>query len=149
MRRLDQIQKRLDDATPGPWDRPLNTRTKSTVTAPLPADEEGQFTDRLDIDGNPERVVVVGCQIWSNGRHDRRRSGRDLELIAHAPADLADLVAVVREVEALAVEWEQAADRRSDSTDDLFDPEAADSYRSRARDLRDALQRLTEDEDWD
>ena len=101
MDRLSEIEERLAHATPGPWFRPLDTRSKASVTAQLPDDEPGTFADRLDIDGNPERVAVVQCATWSSGKHVRKRSGRDLELIAHAPADLAALVAVVREVEAL------------------------------------------------
>jgi hypothetical protein len=101
MDRLSEIEERLANATPGPWFRPLDTRSKASVTAQLPDDEPGTFADRLDIDGNPERVAVVQCATWSSGKHVRKRSGRDLELIAHAPADLAALVAVVREVAAL------------------------------------------------
>src|SRR5690606_40220796 len=66
------IEERLANATPGPWFRPLDTRSKASVTARLPDDEPGTFADRLDIDGNPERVAVVQCATWSSGKHVRK-----------------------------------------------------------------------------
>lgn len=104
MSRINDIERRISEATPGPWDRPLNTRFKSVVTAPLPDDEPSDWKDRIPSDGVPERVVVAQCQVWSNGRHNRKRSGRDLELIAHAPEDLADLVAYAKAANDLLAE---------------------------------------------
>ena len=34
-----KLRKLANDATPGPWMRPLNTRYKATVTGPLPEGE--------------------------------------------------------------------------------------------------------------
>lgn len=78
------FEKRAREATPGPWRRPLDTRHKKEVVAPLPEGERGRYIDGRDIDGNREKVLVVECGTWSNGRHSRRRSGRDLEWIALA-----------------------------------------------------------------
>lgn len=65
-------------ATPGPWTRPLNTRYRATVYAPLPDDELSRYTDVKP----GERVSVVQCGTWSNGAFFRKRSGRDLDYIA-------------------------------------------------------------------
>jgi hypothetical protein len=90
------MRKRASEATPGPWERPLDTRSKSIVGAALPEDEAprewqngiipetfGQYpgyTNRYA--GQRERVSVVQCNTWSDGTHDRKRNGRDLEYIA-------------------------------------------------------------------
>jgi hypothetical protein len=70
-------------ASPGPWERPLNTRYKAIVTAPLPEGETGSYIDGVDrATGERERCCVVLANTWSNGKHYRKRSGRDLEYIA-------------------------------------------------------------------
>jgi hypothetical protein len=71
------LRETASKATPGPWERPLNTRHKHIVTAAKPDDERGRYTD-----GRPEKVVVALIETWSNGAHVRRRNGRDLEWIA-------------------------------------------------------------------
>ncbi len=77
------LRKLADDATPGPWVRPLNTRYKSTVSAPLPEGERGSWLDGIDpTTGKRERCTVAMVPTWSNGRHSRQRGGRDLEYIA-------------------------------------------------------------------
>jgi hypothetical protein len=77
------IRKLADDATPGPWLRPLNTRYKATVTGPLPEGERGAWLDGTDpTTGEREQCTVAMVPTWSNGRHSRQRGGRDLEYIA-------------------------------------------------------------------
>lgn len=78
-----KIRKLIADATPGPWQRPLNTRYKATVTGALPEGERGGFLDGIDpATGRREQCTVATIPIWSNGRHSRQRGGRDLEYIA-------------------------------------------------------------------
>lgn len=78
------LRDRAEAATPGPWDRPLNTRTKSTVWAELPDDEPpGTWVDGINpTTGDRERLVVATIPTWSNGSHVRKRGGRDLTYIA-------------------------------------------------------------------
>lgn len=79
----DKLRKLTDDATPGPWLRPLNTRYKATVSAPLPEGERGSWLDGIDpATGERGRCTVAMVPTWSNGRHSRQRGGRDLEYIA-------------------------------------------------------------------
>lgn len=78
-----RLRKLADDATPGPWLRPLNTRYKATVTGALPEGERGSWLDGIDpTTGERERCTVAMVPMWSNGRHSRQRGGRDLEYIA-------------------------------------------------------------------
>ena len=78
-----RIRKLADDATPGPWHRPLNTRYKATVTGALPEGERGSWLDGIDpTTGEREQCTVAMVPTWSNGRHSRQRGGRDLEYIA-------------------------------------------------------------------
>lgn len=74
--RLNEIEERLAAATPGPWER----------------DQFGPDDDSARFIGSPStgRIVVYEAATAGNA-----------EFIAHAPADLTALVAVVREVEAL------------------------------------------------
>jgi hypothetical protein len=90
------MREKATAATPGPWERPLDTRHKNLVGAALPEDEEPRqwqggiipesfaqysgYSNRYA--GQRERVEVVQCSTWSDGRHDRKRNGRDLEYIA-------------------------------------------------------------------
>jgi len=77
------LRKLATDATPGPWQRPLNTRYKATVTSSLPEGERGSYIDGTDpTTGERERCTVAMVPTWSNGRHSRQRGGRDLEYIA-------------------------------------------------------------------
>ena len=81
-------------ATPGPWERPLDTRNKDIVGAALPGDEKPRSWEDGIIPGyvtggylgrhagQRERVSVVHCSTWSDGSHARERNGRDLEYIA-------------------------------------------------------------------
>lgn len=89
------LRETASKATPGPWERPLNTRYKHIVTAAKPDDELGRYRD-----GRPEKVVVALIETWSNGAHVRKRNGRDLEWIAlmspavaEPDADLFDAIA--------------------------------------------------------
>ena len=78
-----KLRKLAADATPGPWQRPLNTRYKATVTGPLPEGERGSWADGIDpATGEREQSTVAMVPTWSNGRHSRQRGGRDLEYIA-------------------------------------------------------------------
>jgi hypothetical protein len=104
------LRKRATEATPGPWERPLDTRDKAIVGAALPEDEEphswrdgtipeyfGQYPGYANrYAGQRERVAVAAASTRSNGRHARKRSGRDLEYIALMDPDvgltLADLM---------------------------------------------------------
>lgn len=89
------MRERANAATPGPWERPLDTRHKNAVIAALPEGEQGQYeggsipaewshhkgiTGRYA--GQRERVGVVSAAIWSIGGFTRKRSGRDLDYIA-------------------------------------------------------------------
>lgn len=90
------MRKRAEAATPGPWERPLDTRSKSIVGAALPDDEEPHswkdgiipeefskypgYSNRYA--GQRERIVIAQCPIWSDHSHERKRNGRDLEYIA-------------------------------------------------------------------
>ncbi|MDQ5860689.1 MAG: hypothetical protein M3536_00300 [Actinomycetota bacterium] len=95
--RLGEIEARLAKITPGPWDRPLNTRYKASVTAEMPkGDPTSRWKGNVDHEGNPERVSIVNCPIWSTGKFFRKQSGRDLDFIAHSPADVAYLLAELR-----------------------------------------------------
>lgn len=77
------LRKLATDATPGPWQRPLNTRYKATVTGALPEGERGAWIDGIDpTTGEREQCTVATVPTWSNGRHSRQRGGRDLEYIA-------------------------------------------------------------------
>lgn len=95
------LRKRGAEATPGPWTRPLNTRWKATVRAALPEGEQGEWRDGIDPDtGQRELCTVVKVQIWSDGRHYRKRSGRDLEWIALMDPEVAEPLASWLESEA-------------------------------------------------
>ena len=90
------IRKRASEATPGPWERPLDVRGKTVVIAPLPDDEKprtwrngiipadavsrGGPTGRYA--GQRERTCVVSAPSDSITGFYRKRSGRDLEYIA-------------------------------------------------------------------
>ena len=88
------MRERAGEATPGPWERPLDVRHKDLVGAALPEDEKPrQWEDGIIPDymtsgyvgryrGQRERVGVVQCNTWSDGTHSRKRNGRDLEYIA-------------------------------------------------------------------
>lgn len=76
--RLAEIEARLSAATPGPWIAEYSG-------------EQGNCVIPSDAQSTREAVCVTRLY------HQQA----DAELIAHAPADLAALVAVVREVEAL------------------------------------------------
>ncbi|MDX3714391.1 hypothetical protein PV733_36800 [Streptomyces europaeiscabiei] len=79
----DKLRKLANNATPGPWQRPLNTRYKHTVTGALPEGERGAWLDGIDpATGEREQCTVATVPIWSNGKHSRPRGGRDLEYIA-------------------------------------------------------------------
>ena len=109
------LRKLTDDATPGPWHRPLNTRYKATVTAALPEGERGAWLDGIDPDtGERERCTVAMVPTRSNGKHSRQRGGRDLEYIAAMdPGVGAALAKLLREVHAL-----HEPKRCPDATDD-------------------------------
>jgi hypothetical protein len=76
MDRLTQIEERLANATPGPWER----------------DQFGPDDDSARFIGSPStgRIVVYEAATAGNA-----------ELIAHAPADLATLVKFAREIEGI------------------------------------------------
>lgn len=83
MTRLDEIEARLAAATPGPWE--AYGTTVAAMTGP---------GDCGGCSGLPSPEHEPSC-LWSQiaGADEP-----DAELIAHAPADLSSLLAVVREV---------------------------------------------------
>jgi hypothetical protein len=106
------LRKRGSEATPGPWHRPLNTRYKASVRAPLPQGEQGTWRDGIDPDtGEREPCTVVSAPVWSNGRHYRKRSGRDLEWIALMDPLLAEPLASWLEETATRYDAEVIADQ--------------------------------------
>jgi hypothetical protein len=111
------LRERAEAATPGPWERPLDTRYKNYVMAALPEGEQGQYksgnipaefashkgpTGRYA--GQRERVGVIEAAIWSIGGFLRKRSGRDLDYIASMHPAVALAVADWLENEARATE---------------------------------------------
>lgn len=86
MTRLDEIAARLEAATPGPWE--AYGTTVAAMTGP---------GDCGGCSGLPSPEHEPSC-LWSEiaGADEP-----DAELIAHAPADLSSLLAVVREVAGL------------------------------------------------
>ena len=80
--RLTEIEARLAAATPGPWEARDGLYDGKYVVGPREAG---------DIAKGP--IQLFSPTFWT------KRSARNAELIAAAPADLAALVAVVREVE--------------------------------------------------
>lgn len=89
------MRERAAAATPGPWERPLDTRHKNLVIAALPEGEQGQWIDGCipaewshhkgvtgRYAGQRERVGVVSADVWSVGGFMRKRSGRDLDYVA-------------------------------------------------------------------
>lgn len=88
MTRLDEIAARLEAATPGPWEA-----YGTTVAAMTGPGECGGCS------GLPSPAHEPAC-LWS----EVAGAGElDADLIAHAPADLAALLAVVREVAKVSV----------------------------------------------
>ena len=79
---LDAIEARLAAATPGPWDTD-GTTVWAYVIVPDPRDQTGQTPIQ-------DRELVA------------QSGGADADLIAHAPTDLAALVAEVRALRAVA-----------------------------------------------
>ncbi len=105
------IRRLAADATPGPWHRPLNTRTRSSVRAPLPEGERGEWLDGIDpFTGQREHCTVATIPIWSNNKFVRQRGGRDLEWIALMHPGIG---------EALAAWLERAADVSEDTLHDV------------------------------
>lgn len=91
------FEKRSREATRGPWRRPLDTRSKNVVLADIPPGEQGRYRDGRDSEGRREQVTVALCETWMNGRHTRKRGGRDLEWIAlNDPRNGPPLVALMR-----------------------------------------------------
>lgn len=94
-RGAEEMRKLASDATPGPWQRPLNVRNKAIVTAPLPENEpSSNWVDGINpTTGEREQCGVVMVNTWSDGRHYRKRSGRDLEYVAAMDPSVALLIA--------------------------------------------------------
>lgn len=98
------VRQRAAEATPGPWDRPLNTRRKSSVRAPLPEGERGDWLDGIDPStGKREHCTVATIPIWSDGTFARERGGRDLEWIALMHPGVGEALAVLLETAATYV----------------------------------------------
>jgi hypothetical protein len=88
MDRLTQIEERLANATPGPWVDGMGTHGN-------PADGPEFCEVRTEpADERTRGITIAELPL-------EQQAAQDAELIAHAPADLAALVAVVREVKAL------------------------------------------------
>lgn len=108
------MRKRAGAATPGPWERPLDVRSKAIVIAALPMDEEPrQWIDGIIPDnaatwkgptgryaGQRERTVVASVPANNITGFNRKRSGRDLEYIASMHPVVAQAVAEWLEAEA-------------------------------------------------
>lgn len=93
-----KLRKCGGKATPGPWHRPLNTRWKASVRAALPEGEQGTWRTGVDpATGQRETCTVATVPVWSDGRHARKRSGRDLEWIALMDPELAEPLAALLE----------------------------------------------------
>jgi hypothetical protein len=126
------IRRRGTEATPGPWHRPLNTRYKHVVRAAKPDDEQGRY-----VDGRPEEVGVVQLNIWSDGRHDRKRGGRDLEWIAlmdpRAAGPLARLMDTLAEDLAAAAKSWPATHEGADPVELVNEPGATSEMLNLAR----------------
>jgi hypothetical protein len=130
MRRLDEISRRLKRAVPGPWrmhdfgvagDQEPSSVVVHTGKFNWDAIYYGPDSDAaLDWDGE----VIVRMDVEQH---------ETAELIAKAPEDLADLVSVLQEIEAANSRY--MAGETSGLTLSI--------------DVHAALQRLTEDEDWD
>lgn len=119
------IRKLADDATPGPWIRPLNTRYKATVTGPLPEGERGAWIDGIDpTTGEREQCTVAMVPTWSNGRHSRQRGGRDLEYIAAMHPGVGGLLAEVFDA------WARMGDLDPDLLNRIGGPETLAAARA-------------------
>jgi hypothetical protein len=96
------VRQRATDATPGPWDRPLNTRRKSSVRAPLPEGERGEWIGGTDPStGKREHCTVATIPTWEGtGKFARERGGRDLEWIALMHPVVGEALARLLETEA-------------------------------------------------
>lgn len=80
------LRKRATEATPGPWERPLDTRSKSIVGAALPAGENpGGWIDGII---PAEFSSYGGHENRHAGQRERQRSGCDLEYIALVDPDV-------------------------------------------------------------
>lgn len=94
MSRIDEIRKRLEAATPGPWEVELSFK-------------RGQYEHK-----NHNWAKVIGPNRWFGEPSveyliDREYMHReDAELIAHAPADIALLLELVEKYDALFSEIE-------------------------------------------
>lgn len=116
--RLSEIEERLADATPGPWE----VEEKFSLTSIRMQDPTARLGFRL-VAQVPRRIVGENA---------------DAELIANAPADLAALVKFAREVKALAEGLEDQPPFGA-STEEQHQ---MDAEKSVARRLRTALDRV-------
>jgi hypothetical protein len=111
------MRERAEAGTPGPWERPLDTRHKNFVMAALPEGEQGSHTDGMipaefsshkgptgRYAGQRERVGIVSAAIWSIGGFVRKRSGRDLDYIASMHPTVT--LAIAKLLEARAAEYD-------------------------------------------
>lgn len=113
------MRKRTEAATPGPWERPLDVRSKAIVIAALPLDEEpGHYPSGIipaefashsgptgRYAGQRERTCVVSAPSNNITGFDRKRSGRDLEYIAAMHPRVA--LAVAEWLDAAAQAWDE------------------------------------------
>jgi hypothetical protein len=95
-RAAEALRRRAIEATPGPWERPLDVSNRDFVIAELPAGEQplawdggvipAEFSEMPGFlgryAGQRERVTVASCPSRRTGKFARPRSGRDLEYIA-------------------------------------------------------------------
>lgn len=107
------MRKRAREATPGPWERPLDVRGKNIVIAELPGNEPpGHWDDGVIPEnvtwggleqryaGQRERCGIVSAGTSTTGGFTRKRSGRDLEYIAAMHPQVALAMARLLEYEA-------------------------------------------------
>jgi|GEM_PF-3282400 Protein of unknown function (DUF551). len=95
--RIEQIKARLDDATPGEWKRSKfidsNTYIHWSKEEKAHADREERMTIRgAGFLGTPECNAIM--------RIARAQNDNDVDLVAHAPADIAYLLSSLAEANA-------------------------------------------------
>lgn len=111
---LDQAVARLwfkvSAATPGSWWRPLRLNTRVAVLADVPQDEQ------LPHPKEPNVATVVVAPSLTNGRFQRKRSGRDLEYIAMMDPTVGKALADL--LHAVSDEMKEGARKKTEEKDE-------------------------------
>jgi hypothetical protein len=109
MSRLDEIQARLDAATPGPWGHWPEAGTIEIIGT----DEPGSSEPRSPF-------VLIASEVRpAKGWGEEIYAGPepDADLIAHAPTDLATLIEFARRVEAVLDDHDSTNEQVFDDLD--------------------------------